>query len=72
MKGNAATMSYMSSSNGRELEVESFHTEFDENDSFAKLRHPSDQMKLPYQPPIDAYLDPATGAKMSFMVEADQ
>jgi hypothetical protein len=48
MKGNAATMSYMSSSNGRELEVESSHTEMDENDSFAKLRHPSDQMKLPY------------------------
>jgi hypothetical protein len=35
-------MSYMSSSNDKELEVESFHTEFDDNESFAKLRHPSD------------------------------
>jgi hypothetical protein len=35
-------MSYKSNSNGREVEVESFHTEFDDNESFAKLRHPSD------------------------------
>lgn len=45
--GNTATMSYLSSSNGKELEVESFHTEIEDNESFLKLRHPSEQMKSP-------------------------
>lgn len=45
--GNTATMSYLSSSNGKELEIESFHTEIEDNESFLKLRHPSEQMKSP-------------------------